>query len=143
MYWTRLWLHRCSSSRRLQSLSPQAHVSQERASRSPVTRSRRVPSKRISMDSHEYRSSRAVAREVLQQETRIREQWRLIEQLESSGHVDVSKNARAVLRDICSALIEMRLEERQNAVRSREESAVLAVEETVTRGMRECPALKT
>jgi hypothetical protein len=95
------------------------------------------------MDSHEYRSSRAVAREVLQQETRIREQWRLIEQLESSGHVDVSKNARAVLRDMCSALIDMRLEERQNAVRSREESAVLAVEETVTRGMRECPALKT
>jgi hypothetical protein len=92
------------------------------------------------MGSYEDWSSRAVAPEVLEQELRIRQQWELIEQLEASGHVDLSKKARAFLRDMCSSLIDLRLEERRKAIRSRENSFVpLTQEETLIRVMRDCP----
>ena len=85
------------------------------------------------MGSYEDWSSRAVAPEVLEQELRIRQQWEL-------GHVDLSKKARAFLRDMCSSLIDMRLEERRKAIRSREKSFVpLTQEETLIRVMRDCP----
>ena len=92
------------------------------------------------MGSYEDWSSREVAPEIRQQELRIRRQWELIEQLETSGHSELSKEARGFLRDMCSALIDMRLEERRQAIRSREGSfAPLTQEETLTRVMRECP----
>jgi len=92
------------------------------------------------MGSYEDWSSRAVAPEVIEQEMRIRQQWELIERLDAAGHADLSKQARDVLQDMCSSLIDMRLEARRKAIRSREEScAPLTQEETLTSVMRECP----
>jgi hypothetical protein len=92
------------------------------------------------MGSYEDWSSREVAPYIRQQELRIRQQRELIEQLETSGHSELSKEARAFLRDMCSALIDMRLEERRQTIRSREESfAPRTQEQTLTRVMRECP----
>jgi hypothetical protein len=76
------------------------------------------------MGSYEDWSSRAVAPEILQQEVRIRQQWQVIERLEAAGHLDLSMKARSVLREMCSSLIDMRLEERREAIRVREKSFV-------------------
>jgi hypothetical protein len=73
------------------------------------------------MGSYEDWSSRAVAPEVLEQEARIGEQRKLIAELDAAGHGEMAKRARAFLGEMCNALISMRLDERRNAIRSREE----------------------
>jgi len=92
------------------------------------------------MGSYEDWSSRAVAPDVLQQEARIEEQRELIAKLDAAGHVDLAKQARAFLHDMCSSLISMRLQERRKEIRAREDSFVpFSEEETLTQVMRDCP----
>jgi hypothetical protein len=74
--------------------------------------------------SYEDLSSWAAAPEILQQESRILEQLELIERLEAAGQLSLSKRARAFLAHMCSALVDMRLEERRKAIWTRELSFV-------------------
>ena len=83
---------------------------------------------------------RSVAPEVLEQEERVAQQRRLIDQLDAAGHRDLANEARQVLGNMCNSLEKIRREARAAKIEQRERSfSPVSEEEAMEHVMRACP----